>query len=314
MAIIHRRKKRQMLNAPQFFAFSVLIGVVAIIWLVTFKFHMTHYYQERPDIYWTVPAIYYSTTPCEGILYWKEKLLTAPASGMIHYPLGLGPVRVAKGDTVAMVNGIELKVDSPGYFVAGLDGLEGKLKYGVIWNSEKLSFEKTNLQYFKEGILVNLGSTIGKLIFSLQGTSFIGMLEPTDKVRKQIKNEFLSVKDDESNSYDKAKINVSQEEGHNKVRVYMNLPWFRLKDVKNRAVTIQIDTGKKTGAMFPISCIVKKKGKIGVLLIRSQSATFVPVEGIYIKGEKFIAVKGITAGQPIVLHPESTREGKIKAK
>ena len=314
MAIIHRHRKKQSLTAPQFFAFSVLIIVVSIVWLITFRFRMSHYYQERPDVYWTVPAIYYATTPCEGILYWREKLLTAPSSGQIRYPLGLGPVRVAKGDTVAVVNGMELKVDSPGYFVAGLDGFEGKVKYGVIWNSENLSFEKAKMQYFKEGLLVNMGSTIGKLVMSLQGTSFIGIVEPTEKVIAQIRHEYLYVKDDDSNSYDRAKIKVYQEEGRNKIRVYMELPWFRLKDIKNRVATIQVDAGKKTGAMFPISCLIKKKGKIGVLLIRSQSASFVPVEGIYIKGEKFIATKGVSEGQPIVLHPEKTREGKVKAK
>lgn len=314
MAIIHRHKKKKSLSAPQLFAFSILLAIISIVWIIAFKFHMEYYYEERPDIYWTVPAIYYSSTPCQGILYWREKLLTAPASGMIHYPLGLGPVRVAKGDTVAIVNGVALTADSPGYFIAGQDGFEGKLRYGVIWNSEKLSFSNVNLQYFKDRILVNYGSPIGKLVLSLQGTNFIGVLEPTDEVRKQIGHNFLRVKDDESNSYDKAEIKVWQEEGKGKVRVYLILPWFRLKDIKNRVTTIQVDTGKKTGAMFPISCIVKRRGKIGVFLIRSQSATFVPIEGIYVENEKFIATKGITAGQPVVLYPEKTREGKVKAK
>ena len=314
MAIVNRRRPRKIINASGALPLVLAILVIAAFWLLAFKWHIMHYYEERPDIYWTVPSVYYPTVPCRGILFWKEKLLPAPASGMIKYPLGRGPVRVAKGDTVAIVAGVALKVDEPGYFVAGLDGHEGKMKYGELWNREKLEFEKANFQYFKDGILVNKGATVGKLVLSLLGTRFIGTISTTPRIAEQIKKDYIYVKDDDTNSYDRAIIRTDLDDGKGSKRLYMDLPFFRLKDVTNRVVTLQVDAGQETGALFPICCIVKKNGKLGVLRVRSQSATFTPVVGSYIQGEKFLAREGVAAGQPIVLHPESTREGRVKAK
>ena len=314
MAIVNRRRPRKKINTAGALPLVLSILVISALCVLAFKWQIAQYYEERPDIYWTVPSVYYPTVPCHGILFWKEKLLPSPASGMIKYPLGRGPVRVAKGDTVAIVAGVALKVDSPGYFVAGLDGHEGKMKYGEIWNREILKFEKANFQYFKDGILVNKGSTVGKLVLSLLGTRFIGTISPTPRIAEQIKKDYLYVKDDETNSYDRAVIRTDLDYGKGGKRLYMDLPFFRLKDITNRVITLQVDAGQETGALFPISCIVKKNGKLGVLRVRSQSATFTPIVGIYIKGEKFLASEGVEAGQPIVLHPEATREGRVKAK
>ena len=314
MAIVNRRKPHKKIKTSGAFSFIVVVFVISVFWILAFKWQMAEYYEERPDIYWTVPSVYYQTVPCRGILFWKEKLLSAPASGKIRYPLGRGPVRVAKGDTVAIVAGSALKVDEPGYFVAGLDGYEGKMKYGELWNREKLEFAKAKFQYFGEGILVNQGTTVGKLVLSLLGTRFIGTIDLTPSIAEQIKKDYIYVKDDNTNSYDKATVRADLDDGKGSNRLYIDLPFFRLKDVTNRVVTLQVDAGKETGATFPVCCIVKKNGKLGVLRVRSQSATFTQVEGIYIKGEKFLASKGVEAGQPIVLHPEATREGRVKAK
>ena len=61
----------------------------------------------------------------------------APAEGIVTYPQGTGPVRVARGTVVARISSgnrvSEVKAYQQGYFLAALDGMEQSWRYSELW-------------------------------------------------------------------------------------------------------------------------------------------------------------------------------------
>ena len=296
------------------FRITYWLGVAAIIalWVWGFKSYFSRYEYLHPDITWAAPGIEINVIKVKGLLLWKETVLKAPAPGAVSFPLGKGPVRVARGAVVARVGGREVKAEQQGYFVAGSDGQESKWRYTALWQAGPEFFDKSvKLQFIADNAAVQRGETIGKRIEQPQSLRFVGYMTPAGDAEEQIKRKKFRVRMDIDDTVSMANISVAMKSG-SLTKICVTMPWFQPDLVLSRNYTLTIDAGLTKGALVPMSAIVKKDGKNGVYLVRGARVIFTPVEGITAENDKFLTTGGISVGDAIVENAEDAREGKIQ--
>lgn len=296
------------------FRITYWLGVAAIIalWIWGFKSYFSRYEYLHPNITWAAPGIEVNVIKVNGLLLWNETVLKAPVPGAVSFPLGKGPVRVARGAVVARVGGREIKANRQGYFVAGSDGQEGKWRYPILWQENADFFKKSvKLRFAADNTAALRGDIIGKLIEQPQSLRFLGYMTPAGDAEEQIKRKRFRVRMDLDDTVSMADIRVTQKAG-SLTKICVTMPWFQPDLVISRNYTLTIDAGLTKGALVPMSAIVKKDGTNGVYLVRGARVIFTPVEGIVTENNKFLTTKGISVGDAIVENAEEAREGRIQ--
>lgn len=296
------------------FRVAYWLGVAAIIalWIWAFKSYFDRYEYLHPEITWAVPGIDNQIIKVKGLLLWKENVLLSPAAGTLTYPLGRGPVRVARGAVVARVGGREVKAYQQGYFVAGKDGQESTWRYSSIWPSEQKEFSKPyKLQFLSDNTAAMRGQIVGKIIEQPQELRFIGYMPMRGDVEEQIRRKKLRVRIDSEDTVSTAKIRVTQKAG-NLTKFYLTMPWFPPELALSRNYTLIIDAGQTEGALVPQSAILEKGGRTGIYMVRGARVVFIPVEGRKLANDKFLVTKGITVGDAVVEDAAIAREGRIQ--
>ena len=296
------------------FRITYWLGVAAIaaLWAWGFKSYFNRYEYLHPGITWAVPGIEIGVIKVKGLLLWKETVLKSPASGAVLYPLGRGPVRVARGAVVARVGGLEVKAFQQGYFVAGFDGKEGAWRYSELWEKNADFFrKKVDLRLVEENALVVRGVEIGKIIEQPQDLRFLGYMKPKGDAEEQIRRKKFRVRMDVDDTVSRADIRVTQKSGE-LTKIYVTMPWFPPDLVLSRNYTLTIDAGLTKGALVPESAILEKNGSRGLYLVRGARVIFTPVEGIMIENNRFLVTKGVSIGDAIVENAAEAREGRIQ--
>ncbi|MDO4559973.1 MAG: HlyD family efflux transporter periplasmic adaptor subunit [bacterium] len=286
--------------------------VIAVLWIWAFKSYFDRYEYLHPEITWAVPGIDTQIIKVKGLLLWKESVLLSPAAGTLTYPLGKGPVRVARGAVVARVGGREVKAYQQGYFVAGKDGQESKWRYSSLWPAGRQEFAAAvKLHYLSDNTAAMRGQIVGKIIEQPQELRFIGYMPLRGDVEEQIKRKKLRVRIDSEDTVSSAKIRVTQKAG-NLTKIYLTMPWFPPEFILSRNYTLIIDAGQTEGALVPQSAIIEKGGRTGIYMVRGARVVFVPVEGKKLANNKFLVTKGITVGDAVVEEGAAAREGRIQ--
>lgn len=296
------------------FRISYWIGVLVIIivWIWAFREYFARYEYLHPEITWAIPGIDNQLIKVKGILLWKENVITAPASGMVTYPLGKGPVRVARGAVIARVGSQAVKAYQQGYFVAGKDGQESQWRYSILWPADAKKWPaKTELRYFQDNNQMGRGQIIGKLIELPQELRFIGYMPKKGNIEKQVAGKKLQVRFDDEDTPSRAEIRVTQDLD-DRIKLYLTMSWFPPGLVTSRNYELIIDAGQTEGALVPRSAILDKNGIQGIYLVRGARVIFVPVEGRNMPNNKFLVTRGISIGDAIVETASSTREGRIQ--
>ena len=296
------------------FRITYWLGVAAIaaLWAWGFKSYFNRYEYLHPGITWAVPGIEINVVKVKGLLLWKETLLKAPASGQLSFPLGKGPVRVARGAVVARVGGREVKAFQQGYFVAGVDGQESRWRYSELWQEGAEFFQKpAKLRFIADGAPASRGGTIGKIIEQPQDLRFLGYMKLKGDAEEQIRRKKFRVRMDVDDTVSRADIRVTQKSGE-LTKIYVTMPWFPPDLVLSRNYTLTIDAGLTKGALVPESAILEKNGSRGLYLVRGARVIFTPVEGVMIENNKFLVTNGISVGDAIVENAAEAREGRIQ--
>lgn len=296
------------------FRITYWLGVAAIaaLWAWGFKSYFNRYEYLHPGITWAVPGIEINVINVKGLLLWKETVLKSPASGAVLYPLGRGPVRVARGAVVARVGGREVKAFQQGYFVAGVDGQESRWRYSELWEKNADFFrKKVDLRLVEENSLVVRGVEIGKIIEQPQDLRFLGYMKLKGDAEEQIRRKKFRVRMDVDDTVSRADIRVTQKAGE-LTKIYVTMPWFPPDLVLSRNYTLTIDAGLTKGALVPESAILEKNGSRGLYLVRGARVIFTPVEGVVIKNNRFLVTNGVSVGDAIVENAAEAREGRIQ--
>lgn len=296
------------------FRVSYWLGVIiiAVMWVWAFKSYFDRYEYLHPDITWAVPGVDRQIVTAPGLLLWKESILTAPAGGSPTFPLGKGPVRVARGAVVVKVGGREVKAYQQGYFVAGRDGEETHWRYSSIWPADREEYNREiKVKYIADGSPVGKGQFVGKIIEQPQELRFIGRMPQTGDIPAQIKRKRLRVRYDNDDTVSNAKLRVTMDD-NGMTKFYASLPWFPPELVMSRNYTLIIDAGETEGAVVPRSAVLVKNGRTGVYMVRGARVVFVPVEGRDLPNDRFIVIKGISVGDAVVEEAAAAREGRIQ--
>ncbi|MDO4988467.1 MAG: HlyD family efflux transporter periplasmic adaptor subunit [Synergistes sp.] len=292
--------------------YFMCIVAIGFLWVWGYKSYFSSYKYLHPDVTWATAGVDTQLVKIDGVLLWRENIIKTPVSGTVHYPLGTGPLRVARGTVVAQIGGKTFKAQHQGYFVAGSDGFESKWRYSELWMQEWGKIPKINkIKIIKDKSQVTAGSIIGKLIEQPQDLRFIGVVKLRGDMAEQIKRKKMRVLLDKDDTPSYADVRVSMENNGNH-KIYLTLPWFPPDYINSRSCRLMLDAGRVQGALVPRSAVTKKKGDVGVYLVRGTRVIFAPVEGKDTDDGKFIVTKGVFPGDTIVERAAEAREGRIQ--
>ena len=296
-----------------FYVFAVIIVIGA--WVYAFRAYFAHYDSIHPEIAWALPWVEVDSVTAKGVFLWHEIKILSTAGGTVSFPKGVGPMRIPKGAVVARVssgrNAYDIKSPSEGYFVAGVDGMEGKWRYSLIWPGTKELPDVGVIKLLKEGAVVQKGMAIGKVIPQPQDLRFIGYADMTENLSRELELNKLTVKMDRLDTPSKAQVRVSDIMGY-KVKLYLNMPWFPPNAVMARNYNLLIEAGETAGVAVPESSVVKRGDTRGVFILRGSRAVYQPVQGRPISGAKFLVTEGVRLGDAVIINGSTAREGKVK--
>lgn len=308
-----RNRARPTLGYKIFYVFAIVI--ILVVWGYAFRAYFSHYDSMHPEIAWALPWVEVDSVIAKGVFLWNETKIPATSGGTVHFPKGLGPLRVPKGTVVARVSSgrtvYDVKSPIEGYFVAGVDGMEGKWRYSMIWPGTKELPEVGEIKLLKDGSVIQKGAAVGKVIPQPQDLRFIGYADITDSLSKELALNKVTVKMDRLDTPSKAQVRVCDVIGY-RVKLYLNMPWFPPNAVMSRNYNLIIEAGETSGVAVPESSVVKRKDIRGVFILRGSNAAFQPVKGRPISGGKFLVTEGIRLGDAVIVNGEGAREGKVK--
>ena len=289
----------------------ISVAVIAVIWIWAFKMYFDRYDDLHPDITWAVPGIDVKLVKTQGLLMWREEVVRTPVAGIVTYPQGAGPVKVAKNSVLARIDGRELRASQSGYFVAGLDGQESKLKYSDIWPGSGAIPNTGSIKMIANGSALSADHPVGKLLEQPQELRFIGYVSAAGDIKEQVKRGKLRVLMDKEDTVSDAEIRVTSNVG-GKIKMYITMPWFQPDSVKSRNYTLLVEAGKTQGAIVPETAVKRKKEGYKIYLVRGTRVVEKDIEGRPLKEGKFLITKGISVGDAVVENASEAREGRIQ--
>ncbi|MDD2206161.1 MAG: hypothetical protein WCQ97_00265 [Aminobacterium sp.] len=290
----------------------VLCFITAAIWI--YGLWWRYYEVTHPRIAQAIPHSYEEQVPLYGVLLWDEVVVTSPLKGTLSYAVSGHGGRVSKGDVIATVTASarqQLRAPQTGYFIPGLDGVEGGLSYSSLWGGEEKFPDLPSLRYFPGNHKVNKGDAIGKIIPMPQQLRIVGYADLTPALEKQLARGVLLVRRGPKESLYEAGIRVVRKMGY-RTKLYLSLPFFPVNIVKNRSVSYLISTEERVGVSVPQSAVILRGGKLGVFLVEGNYACFKEINGIPLSDHLFFVTSGLQPGNIVILKADHAREGRVE--
>ncbi len=295
--------------------YGIALFAILIVWVYAFKSYFEHYDSIHPEIAWAVPWMEVDSVTAKGIFLWNETRLASPRDGSVRFPMGSGPVRVFKGAVVVRVSSgpsvSEVRSPVEGYFIAGLDGVEGEWRYSKLWPGAKELPEVGSVRMKREGASVRKGEAVGKIVPQPQNLRFMGYADLGGNLESELAANRLMVKLDATDTPSQAYVRVYERMGH-RVKLYLNMPWFPPDVLLSRNYNLTIEAGETTGVAIPESAVTLRNGREGAYVLTGSNAVFRSVRGRPISGSRFLVTEGIRLGDAVIVNGQLAREGRIK--
>lgn len=268
-----------------------------------------------PDLAAARIGFYREDIPVKAVLLWAEDLVTAPVRGSVQYRHGAKAAFVAKDEVVATVlkggKSSAVRSREKGYFVPGLDGLEDRWRYSSLWTGSLPLPRVPDLRVFPDFAESRSDRVIGKLIRQPQTLRCIMYCPITDRISCDVDCGHVEFRLDPLGAPFIGAVRVARTMG-SKVKLYMDLPFFPLRTVFRRDMTLYVNGGEWRGAEIPESAVVIRQGKRGVFVVRGDRAFFREVTGIPMEGNKFLVQTGLNPGNLVLLNGMVGQEGRIR--
>lgn len=293
--------------------FGTVLAVAALtVWL--YLAWLERSALESPDLIAASSYVYRERIPARGLLVWDEEIVVSRADGLVYYPAP-GPRRVARGETVASIESksgrVEVRSEIVGYFVPGLDGSEGNWRYSSLWAGTAPLPAAPPLVEFSSGRPVRRGEAIGKIIPQPQDLRCVTYVDLTPSLEKDIRAGFASMRLREGGRPARVPVRASQFIGV-KTKLYLTLPFFPAEMARSREISFILETGESLGVLVPETSVMYRGGKLGVLQVDGNVASFKEVWGMPVEGGNFFIQKGLQPGNVVVLDADGAKEGKIR--
>lgn len=298
-----------------FFLILILPVWIYFSWLQSYRL-------SHPRIIEAAAAGYVEEQPLEGILLWDEQLVYAPQDGVFTYP-SPQPRRVAKGETIAALDGFAVRAPYPGYFYPALDGQEGHWVYSRLWpDFAPFPFFKPAVP-LGNGIPLRKGDPIGKMVPQPQTLRCITYLDSTPSLERGLKarNAVIRIKMEPDGKERRAEVVAfkaskpvggasqgnSPSSGRNlegdgdRIKVYLRLPFFPPSLLRSRSFSARVVTENQRGVMVPDSAVVTREGKNVAFILQGNQILQRDVEGFPAGVGNFFIVKGVEPGNKLIL-------------
>lgn len=287
--------------------FLIFVGVLKfyLIWL-------ENYQRLHPEIIEAFAVGYIEEQPLEGVLLWDEQLLYAPKDGVLTY-LSPHPRRVAKGEMVAALDGVAVRVPVPGYFSPALDGQEGHWVYSRLW-PEFAPFPFFRSAVFLEnGTQLRKGAPLGKLVPQPQSLRCIAYLDrsPSIELALQRRHPSLKIRTEPEGKDRQAEIIAVKSIGR-KIKVCLRLPFFPPSLLHSRSFSCRVVAGDLQGVMLPDTAVVTRDGRNIVFLVQGSRVVSQDVEGFPADDKHFFITKGVTPGNKLILNADKELSDVIR--
>jgi len=281
------------------------VGVVAIylLWLDTYN-------MEHPDVTEATAMVYIEELPLNGVLVWDEQILRSPLGGVVTYP-SPQPRRVAKGGTVAVVDGTAVKADAAGYFLPALDGQEEEWVYARLWPGAPEYPYFHPAEPLEDGATIRKGDALGKLIPQPQDLRCIAYLDRTPSLERDIGRGFVNIRMGPQSKTQRAVVRTKEPMGQ-KIKVYLTLPFFPPHLLLSRAFFCSAVAEDMQGVAIPDTAVILREGKQEVLLVKGNLTEFTEVDGFPVDKDNFFITKGLIPGSIVVLYASSVKAGVIR--
>ncbi|MGI6782637.1 MAG: hypothetical protein ACOX5A_00305 [Aminivibrio sp.] len=268
---------------------------------------------QNPDLVAAVSYTHADRIPARAILFWREEKVLSKWAGTVSYP-SIFPGRVARGDTVAVVDGpagkMAVKAERAGYFLPALDGAEGDWTYSALWGGMDPLPKAPKAEFFAPGTRVEKGSPVGKLAPQPQELRCILYADAAPSLARDIRKGFVRVKTRADEWPLRAEVRAARFR-ESKVKLYLTLPFFPSELISSRELSLILEAGEKTGVAVPESAVTIRGGKLGVLMV-DDGVHFKEVKGAPADEGRFFITEGLRPGQIVVLNAQSGKEGKIR--
>ena len=292
-----------------FFAICIALGAVFV-----YKAWWDRYFRLRPEIAVAEPAVYSIDVPMDGFLLWDEEMILSPVGGTVSFPKGTGPIYCAKGDTVAVISSSRgkrsIKMKYPGYFLAALDGFEGKWTYGDIWTGTSNLPNPDPLLFLAPGSKVNSGDPVGKIIPQPQELRCVAYLDKTAYTADP-DSTTVEIKKTASEISFRAGLRAVRDLGPI-IKIYLTLPFFSGEDLRSRRVSFLFHSGKTSGVTVPESAVTLRERKRVVFVVTGDRSRAVEVTGIPVSGKLFLVESGLAPGDLVIISGAGAEEGEIR--
>ncbi|MCF4150762.1 hypothetical protein L2W58_03015 [Dethiosulfovibrio sp. F2B] len=268
-----------------------------------------------PELVNARTVFYRDDIPIRAVLIWREELVHSRVRGSIQYRYGSSPAVVGKGDLVGTVlrGGKSFPIYSPGkgYFVPGLDGLEGEWRYSFIWPGSASLPDPPGTLFFQDLSEIRRDKVIGKLIPQPQNLRCVFYCPLTDSLSSDIGGGSVEFRLDPLGVPYRGEVRVAQRMGHT-VKLYVNLPFFPADVLTRRELRIFVNGGEGRGVAVPDSAVVIRQGVRGVFVLDGNNVSFRGVEGFPVDGGRFMVEAGLNPGSLVLLNGMTAQEGRIK--
>ena len=284
-------------------------SVIIFIFVMGYQVYRAWYKSYRlahPQIIEAVSTNYNEEQPLDGILLWDEQLIYAPQSGLLTYP-SPRPHIIAKGETIAALDGSPVKAPYPAYFYPGLDGQEGNWVYPKLWPDFAPFPEFEDASLIENGTMIQRGEPIGKLIPQPQVLRCIAYLDQTPSLERALRNKenaAIRLRTEYEGKERKAEVIAVKASDH-KLKVYLRLPFFPPAVLRTRRFTASVVTDIQKGVMVPDTAVITRGGKNMVFVVQGNTPELRAVEGSPADEENFFIEKGVAPGNKLILNADN---------
>ncbi len=299
-----KRMRRIKRKIQQILYFSLLTLILSLCYRV-YSIWYENYKLSHPQIIEAVTISYKEEQPLEGILLWDEHLIYAPRNGILTYP-SPRPRMTAKGEILAALDGRAVYAPYSAYFYPGLDGQEGNWVYPKLWPDFAPFPEFKNASLIENGTQLHRGDPIGKLVPQPQVLRCIAYLDRTPSLERALRNTgnpIIRIKTENEGKERKAEVVAAKVSGQ-KIKVYLNLPFFPPNVLKSRAFTATVVTSVEQGVLVPDTAVITREGKNMVYLLQGNSPVLQVVEGFPADDNNFFIESGVKHGNKLILNAD----------
>jgi hypothetical protein len=308
-----RQENRQgFLRIFYFVCVLCIVGVSLFIYVAWWK----RYLGQRPGVVVAKPYVHSDQIPVEAALLWREQVVKAPFAGRVRYPQGQGPFFAAAKDTVATVSAPKgktyaLQVEQPGFFLAALDGLEGKWNYNTLWREAARFPEVRPLEFIPDGTVLEKGDAIGKMIYQPQPLRAVIYVQAVSGLKEGIASQRLELRKTRLDLPFKAEVRAVKQMGP-MMKLYLTIPFFPKKMVLSRKEDFFLYLGEKKGVVVPESAVATKEGRLWVYVVKGDTSVAREITGIPLQKKRFLVTNGLAPGEIVLIESAKGKEGVVR--